>query len=545
MKFRLSFILVAALASTAAFLSFGCATARPPELSSLPRFDVLIINGTVYDGSDGQPFRADIGIKGDRIVAIGDLQNSSAVEIIDADGLYVMPGIIDVHNHADRELLEIPDAPNLIQQGITTLVTGNCGGAEYPVGDFFDRLEEQGIALNVAHLIGHNTIRREVMGMEARAPTQGELKRMKQKVREGMEEGAIGLSTGLKYTPGAWAETDEVVELAKVVSEFGGVYTSHMREEGRGLVDAMRETIDIGRKAGLPVQISHHKVVCRDIWGASETTLALVDEALKEGIVVHIDQYPYAATSTGLTVLFPPWSLEGGQEELEARLADPAIRLRIRGAIVDNIVHDRGGADPANILIASCRSRPEAEGKNISQLLDETGRPNTMEEAAELIMEIQAEGGAQAIYFCLSDDDIERIMRHPVTMIGSDSAICTPGEGVPHPRNYGAFPRVFRRYVRELKVLTVQEAIEKMTSLPAKAFKLKGRGLIQRGAFADICVFDPELIADTATWSEPHQYPDGIKAVIVNGTIEVLDGAQLERRAGKVLRHYRNDGAPE
>ena len=508
---------------------------QPPPPN--PLYDLLIVNGTVLDGGGGEPFQADVAILGDRIAAVGDLGGARAREVIDATGLYVTPGFIDVHSHADRELTELPDAPNLVRQGITTVVAGNCGGSAYPVGEFFQSVEVQGTALNVALLIGHNTIRRQVMGMAARPPTAEELEQMRGLVRRGMEEGAVGLSTGLKYPPGAWADTDEVAALAEAAAEFGGLYASHMREEGREVVDAVAETIEIGRRAGLGVQISHHKVTSVDLWGASSATLGLVDAALEEGIAVYIDQYPYPATSTALTVLLPPWSLEGGRERLAERLENPELRARIREAIVENILHDRGGSDPANIRIADCESRPDAEGRSFAELLEERGREPTPEEAAELTMEIQAEGGAQAIYFCLADEDIERIMRHPRTMIASDSHICSLGEGVPHPRNYGTFPRVFRLYVRELGVLTYAEAVRKMTSLPAEAFRLHGRGLIARGMFADICVFDPEIVADTATWDNPHCYPVGIRAVIVNGRLAVWEGRQLGERAGRVLRH--------
>jgi len=308
-----------ALALAAAALVFaasGCAARKPAEKPVSYDFDLMIVNGNVVDGTGNPPFKADVGVRGDKIMKVDDLHGKTARRVIDASGLYIMPGIIDVHNHADRELLSMPGAPNLVLQGITTIVTGNCGGSTYPVGEYFSALEKNGTALNVGHLIGHNTIRRIVMGMEARAPTDAELERMKQLVRRGMEEGAVGLSTGLKYTPGTWADTDEVVELARVVAEFRGLYASHMRDEGRGVVESVRETIEIGRRAGLPVRISHHKVASRDLWGASAKTLALVDQANREGIDVRLDQYPYPATSTGLTVLFPPWSLEGGREKL-------------------------------------------------------------------------------------------------------------------------------------------------------------------------------------------------------------------------------------
>lgn len=516
---------------------FGCAPKKLPEDTKTYRFDLIIANGTILDGSGGEPFVGDVGIRGDRIVAVGDLDESTGRKVIDAAKQFVMPGIIDVHNHADRELLRMPAATNLIHQGITTLVTGNCGGAAMPVSEFFSDLETEGIALNVAHLLGHNTVRRKVMGMEARPPSENELAEMKNLVEQAMKDGAVGMSTGLKYTPGVWADTSEVIELSKVVAKYGGVYASHMRDEGRGIIESVEETIEIGRKAGLPVQISHHKVASTDKWGASKKTLELVDEANRQGIEVMVDQYPYPATSTGMTVLFPPWSLEGGRESLVARLADDATRTKIRAGIVDNIIHDRGGGDPANIQIANCKSRPGIEGKNLAQILDELGREKTPEEAAELAMEIQEEGGASVIYHCLADEDIERILQHPVTMVATDSHIVMKGRGSPHPRNYGTFPRVFRLYVKEKGILTYAEAVRKMTALPAKQFRLKGRGRIAPSMFADVVIFDPESIADTSTWLDPHNYPTGISMVIVNGTIEATNGKQLDTRSGRVLKH--------
>ena len=531
-------ILAVAFIAAALIVTFSsCGARKPAEAAAKYDFDIIIAGGEIVDGTGIAPSTNDLGIRDGFISEIGDLSGKSARRRIDASGLVVMPGIIDVHSHADGELVEIPDAPNLALQGITTVVTGNCGGSEYPVGEFFEKLEQTGTTLNVAHLIGHNTVRGIVMGMEARKSTPEELERMKELVRAGMEEGAIGLSTGLKYTPGVWADTDEVVELSKVAAKSAGFYTTHMRDEGRGVVESVRETLEIGRRARIPVQISHHKVASRDCWGDSVKTLALVDEARKAGQTVYIDQYPYPATSTGLTVLFPPWSLEGGRDAVLARINDPETRAKIVEGIVDNILHDRGGSDPSNILIARCPARPEAEGKNISELLEKAGREVNLEQAAELIIDILTDGGAQAIYFCLCDDDIERIMHYPATMIATDSHICEYGIGSPHPRNYGTFPRVFSLYVREKGVLGFSEAVKKMTALPAQAFTLRQRGIIQPTFHADIVVIDRDTVADTSTWTEPHSYPVGIEYVIVNGVVVAEGGKLTGARPGQMLRH--------
>jgi len=499
-------------------------------------YDLAIIGGMVVDGTGNPWFKADVGIKGERITYIGVIPEREATEAIRGEGLVVSPGFIDIHTHSDRGLLANPRAENYLYQGVTTVIGGNCGGSSYPIGEHLEKLRQQGISLNFAILVGHNTIRSRVMGMKDVPPTPEELAEMKRMVELGMKQGAVGLSTGLKYVPGAYASTEEVIELAKVAAQYHGIYATHMREEGLGVIEAVKEALLIGEEARLPVHISHHKVMSADLWGASKETLRLIEEARSRGVEVTIDQYPYPATSTGLTVLFPPWSLVGGSEELKGRLSHPETRQKIKEAIVYSIVHDRGGSDIGNITITSFEADQSLEGKNLAEIARQWGLEPTPLNGAEIVMDIQLEGGGSAIYHCLNDEDIERIMRYRGAMVGSDGGITIFGQGVVHPRNYGTFPRVLGHYVREKGVLTLEHAIRKMTSLPAQTLRLPDRGVLRVGAYADITVFNPLRVIDKATWENPHQYPEGIAYVLVNGKVVISKGKHTGALSGYVLR---------
>lgn len=500
-----------------------------------PKYDVIIRHGQVIDGSGAAGVQVDVGIKDGKIAAIGDLSEEHASRELDASGQVVAPGFIDMHTHTERKIRELPAVENYIRQGVTTLVGGNCGGSPLPVGEFLHEVDSIGIAPNLALLVGHNTVRRAVMGSENREPTPDELAQMQKLVEQAMQEGAFGMSTGLKYIPGAYSKTDEVVVLAKVVARYGGFYATHMREEGLGLLEAVAEAIEIGRQAGVPVQISHHKAVGKSMWGSSAKTLQMVDDAVAEGLDVMLDQYPYTATSTGLTVVFPAWSLEGGKEKIIERLQTPAVRKLMKEGIVKNILYDRGGGDPASIVVSSFPADSTLEGMNLAEITQLRGKKPTPENAAEVLMDLQLEGGGRGIYHCLNEDDVKRIMQHPLVMHGSDGATIEFGKAKPHPRSYGTYPRVLGRYVREQHVLPLEEAIRKMTSLPAKRLKLTDRGLLKEGMWADVVVFDPETVIDRATWTEPHQYPEGISYVLVNGTLVVDAGAWTGKFPGRVL----------
>ena len=501
----------------------------------LQPYDIIIRSGKIVDGTGNPWYRADLGIKGGKIAAIGILEGRKAKRVIDAESMIVSPGFIDIHTHTERRMPEIPSVENYIRQGVTTVVGGNCGGSPYPIGEFIRNIRKTRISLNLVLLVGHNTIRREVIGTENREPTSEELEEMRQLVERAMKEGAVGMSTGLKYVPGTYSRTDEVVELAKVVAGYGGFYATHMREEGLGLIEAVREAIEIGRKAKIPVQISHHKVVGKSMWGNSVKTLQLIDEAVGEGLDITLDQYPYPATSTGLTVVFPAWALEGGKEKIKERLEDHELREKIKEGTIYNILYDRGGGDPASIVVSSYSPDSSLEGKNIAEITMMRGKEPTVANAAETIMDLQHAGGGSGIYHCLDEEDIVRIMKHPRVMHTSDGSTVEFGAAKPHPRNYGTYPRVLGHYVREKKVISLVDAIRKMTSLPAQRLKLQDRGILKVGMWADVVIFDPRTVIDQATWTKPHQYPTGIDYVMVNGKLVIDKGRWAEVFPGKVL----------
>ena len=502
---------------------------------SAASFDIVITNGRIIDGTGNPWYHADVGIKNEKIDEIGWLENRKADRIIDAEGMVVVPGFIDMHTHVERRILEFPAVENYIRQGVTTVVGGNCGGSPLPIGDFAKKVEKTGISLNIALLVGHNTIRKDVMGTENREPTPDELERMKQRVQQAMEEGAVGMSTGLKYIPGAYSRTEEVVVLAGVVANYRGFYATHMREEGLGLIEAVEEAIEIGREARIPVQISHHKAVGKSMWGGSVKTLQLIDEAVEEGLDVTLDQYPYTATSTGLTVVFPAWSLEGGKEKIKNRLENPELRKEIKEGIIRNILYDRGGGNPASIVVSSFAPDPAIEGKNLTEITLLRGKQPTVDNAAETLMDLQHAGGGRGIYHCLVEDDIERIMKHPRVMHASDGSSVEFGKAKPHPRNYGTFPRILGHYVREGKTIARENAIRKMTSLPAQRIKLQDRGILKKGMWADVVIFNPATVIDRATWTQPHQYPEGIPYVLVNGELVIDEGTFTEVFPGQVI----------
>jgi N-acyl-D-amino-acid deacylase len=514
----------------------GCAPALAGGAGET--YDVLIVGGTVVDGSGAPGYPADVALQGERIVRISrtPLARGGVARVIDATGMVVAPGFIDLHGHLDP-LLRLPGAQSHVRQGVTTALGGPDGSAPWPLADYLSRAEALRIGMNVAYLVGHNTIRREVMGMADRAPTPEELQRMEALVARGMEEGAWGLSTGLKYLPGAFSNTDEVVALSRVAAARGGIYTSHLREEGLGLLESVAEAIEIGREAGIPVVLTHHKVVGRPMWGASVQTLAMVDSAREAGIDVMIDQYPYTATSTGIGVLVPAWAMGDGEEGFAARLADPVLRDSIAREIAYNIRVDRGGGDLRRVQFAGVSWAPELEGKTLHDMATMRGLEPTEEVGAELVIEAVQRGGARAIFHVLDEADVVRIMQHPQTMIASDGRLTQPGEGHPHPRWYGSFPKVLGEYVRDRGVLTLESAVHKMTGMPATRLGLPERGLLRDGWIADLVVFDPATVADRATFEDPHQYPAGIEQVFVNGVAVVEDGRFVDRRPGRVLRH--------
>lgn len=503
-----------------------------------PVYDLLIQNGSIVDGSGGRAYGGNIAIVGDRIVRIGNLSGAKATRVIDATGLTVSPGFIDLHNHADKNIRENPGVENYLRQGVTTVLAGNCGKSPVHLDEFFQSIEETGIALNLGLLIGHNNVRVEVMGKANRAPTAQELTRMEDLVKAAMDAGAFGLSTGLIYIPGTFSETDEIVALARVVAGEGGIYASHVRNEFEHIVEAVEEAITIGREADLPVHISHFKVAAPTMWGDSTITLGLVEAARNEGLDVTIDQYPYTAGSTGLANVLPTWARAGSREDLQARLDDPETRARIKADTIKKLHGARAAGDLSRIVLSSFSTHPEYSGKTMAEVTLMNGREPTIENGAEVAMEILYEGEGSAIYFMMAEEDVRRIMQPSFTSIASDGSAVPFGEGVPHLRNYGTFPRVLAKYVRKEGVLSLEQAVHKMTALPADRINLTNRGLLAEGRIADINIFDPETVQDNDDWAQPHQYARGFSYVIVGGTPVIDEGARTDAFPGRVLRRF-------
>jgi N-acyl-D-amino-acid deacylase len=490
----------------------------------MPDYDLIIRNGNIVDGTGAPPYAGDVAISGDRIDAVGRVSGSARREI-DAAGMAVAPGFIDVHAHDDAAVVRDPRVDFKIMQGVTTDVVGNCGAGVAPVNDefrrnyqagfspilgesslawtttaeYFDAVDAAHPACNVAAYVPHGVLRYNALGAERREPSEAEMRRMRELLEEGMRAGAIGMSSGLVYVPGTYARTDELIELAKVAAKYGGIYTSHIRNESDGLLDAVAEAIAIGERAGCPVQLSHHKAAGPNCYGLTQKSLPFIAEARARGVDVTCDVYPYVASSSSLAAMF--------------RIG--------RGAAFDAV--------PA--IIASVKYNKEKyEGRYISDIAADLDLP--IGDAIRKVLQDE-ENTPSVIMFIMDEADVRRVVADAHTMIGSDGL---PSEGKPHPRLYGTMPRVIQKYVREEPVLTLEEAVRKMTSLPARKHLLKDRGELRAGAFADAVVFDPNTIADVATYAEPRQYPAGIEHVIVNGKLAVEGGRQTDAGAGRMLR---------
>ena len=506
-----------------------------PSFGNSQDYDLIIRGGKVVDGSGNPWYHADIAIKNDRIAEIGQLSNHEAKRVIDAHGLVVAPGFIDPHTHALRGIFEVPNAESALLQGVTTLTEGNDGSSPYPIDRHYADIDNLRISPNWAVFVGQGTIRQRVIGFGLRKATPDEMERMKQMVRDAMEQGALGISTGLFYVPGSFTSTEEVIELSKVAAEYNGIYISHIREEAAQLIDSVQETIRIGEEANIPVQITHHKVIGVENWGASIESLRLVDEARKRGVDVTIDQYPYTASQTSINALIPQWAQAGGREEMLSRINSAETYSTIKNEVVAKILYDRGGGDPKNVFISRNSWDPDMAGKNLAELAIDAGLEPTPENAADVVFDIIRGGGATAVYHAIGPEDVDRIMQHPATAIGSDGPVGVFGEGAPHPRQYGTFARVLGLYVRERKILSLEEAIRKMSSQSARRLGIHDRGLITKGYFADIAIFDPDKIIDKATFENPHQYAIGTKFVLVNGTVVVENGQHTGARPGRIL----------
>lgn len=498
--------------------------------------DIIIRNGKIIDGTGNQWQYKDVAISKNKIIAIGLLGNWKAKKEIDAKGFIVSPGFIDVHAHIEGGELRNPLATNFIYDGVTTVVTGNCGGSADRLQTYFNSIDSIGTSINVASLIGHNNIRKQVMGTANRNATESELIQMEQIAQQAMNDGAVGMSTGLIYIPGTFAPTSEIVRLAKVVANNGGVYSSHIRYEEDKVVDAVNEAIQIGREAKIPVEVSHYKVSGQNNWGRSRETIPLIINARKEGIDVTIDQYPYTASSTNLGVLLPDWVLSDGQDSIMARLKNPTIREKVRAHSI-SIIKKRGLKHFSYAVVANFKADSSYNGKSIEEINLLRGGKHDQKAEAETIVQMMELGGAQMVYHGMSEEDVKNIMQYPFNMIASDAGIAVMGAGKPHPRAYGTNSRVLGKYVREEKVISLEEAIRRMTSLPADKFNIKERGLIKEGYLADIVIFDENEVADMSTYDNPHQYAKGFKYVIVNGALTIDQGQHNGTRKGIAIRN--------
>jgi N-acyl-D-amino-acid deacylase len=528
--------------------------------------DVKIAGGTVVDGTGTAGGRTDVGIQDESIVALGDLSRESAGRTLTASGKIVTPGFIDIHSHSDWTLWANRRAESKIRQGVTTEVVGNCGFSPAPVTgeyvddmrgfaiarpraldfrwrsveEYLDAFDANGTALNVVQLIGHGALRIATMGFARRVPSGNELRAMEKLLAAGMEAGAWGLSSGLVYAPGSFATTEEIIALARVAARHRGIYASHVRGEAATLLDAIAEAVRVGREADMPVQVSHIKAAGRPNWGRVPDALALIDAAAAEGLDVMADVYPYTASSTFLRALLPAWALEGGIGAMKARLTDGNTRARIRDELTETAtgqsLANRVGWD--NIMIASCPGRPDAERRRLSELAAARGT-HPFDALVELLK--ADEGQAHVIQFQLDERDLRQALIHPRTMIGSDGSSLAPygelGAGHHHPRSYGTFPRVLGLYVRDERLLSLPQAVHKMTALPARRLGLRDRGVIRVGARADIVVLDPRTVADVASYEEPHRYPVGVEHVLVNGRFVIRDGQHTGSLPGKLLRN--------
>ena len=515
------------------FLACGVAVAQD--------YDIVIRGARVADGTGAPWFLADVAIKHGRIAAVGLPEQVTAKRVIDARGRVLAPGFIDVHTHAERREFrpgaeDLPDALNFLMDGVTTIVTGNCGHSAIDLAAWFRGVATGGIGPNMASLVGHGSIRRAVMGADNRPPTRPELIRMQELVRQAMRDGAFGLSTGLIYVPGTYADSAEIVALAKIAAHFGGLYSSHVRDEGNGVFKAIDEAAAIGREAGLRVQLSHLKLASKRLWGQSHDLLARIDALRREGVDIVADQYPYARASTQLETTLPAWALAGGIAKLKERLSDAATRSRIV-AEMEQSVREQGFTDYSFATVASCAFDPGLEGKTISEINRLRGRNATVSDEAATILELVPKGTMQMVLHWMSEQDVEQILRHPHTAVASDGYVIPFGTGVPHPRSYGTRARVLAEYVRSRHVLSLEDAVRRMTSLPARTFGFDDRGLVKVGFAADLVMFDPDQVRDASTFSQPHQYTRGFDYVFVNGVAVIEDGKHTRNRPGQVLRH--------
>lgn len=498
--------------------------------------DILIVNGRVIDGTGNNWYYGNVAIKDGKIISIDRAVNYTAARTIDAKNMIVAPGFIDVHTHLEGDEDKDPEAKSFIYDGVTTCITGNCGSSNTDVGKYLRWIDSLKLSINVATLIGHNDVRKDIMGRANRDASPEEMKRMENIVDKAMQDGAVGLSTGLIYIPGTYTKTPEIVSLAKIAAKYNGVYATHMRDEGDSVTYAINEALTIGREAKIPVEISHFKCSGQQNWGRSKETVPMIDAARREGIEVTIDQYPYTASSTSISTLIPDEILADGQDSIKARLQRPEVKSYVIHSILQRL-KKRKLKHLSYAVVANYSPDTSYNGKSIEQINLMKGRKHKAKYEAETVIDIMMNGGASAVFHGMSEEDVKRIMQYPFNMFASDATIRIMGAGVPHPRGYGTNARVLAKYVREEKVISLEEAVRRMTSLPAQKFQLKDRGLIKEGMAADILIFDEKEVKDISTFEKPHAYSVGFHFVIVNGVLTVDNEKHTGARAGQALRN--------
>lgn len=512
----------------------SCAPVKRQEAIQ-QRYDLLLRGGTVVDGSGTTRFRADVAIKSDRIAKIdpAGIAAELSAQVIDATGLTIAPGFIDSHAHVAVELDKYPLAENFLRQGITTIMaTNHSQDQPWPLDQYAATLRS---APNVGFFAGHTWTRKQVMGLENRAPSPDELEMMKAYVEASMRQGALGLATGLEYVPAIFSDTKEVIELAKVAAKYGGVYVTHLRDEGPKLIEAVQEAIRIAREAKIPAQINHHKASGAAHYGWTKQTLALIDAARTAGLDVTHDVYPYTAFSTYSDIMFPAWALADGKEAFARRAADPATRRKLESEM-RTIFPTMAGRDLTSVQFRVLAADERYNGRTLDDYVRGRKQASTLANGIKALIDLQLKDGFVGIFHAMDEADVVRLLRHPWAMIETDGDLVGLGEGFPHPRSYGSFPRVLARYVREQRALTLEEAIRRMTSLPSQQMRLQERGLLREGMFADVVVFNAEKIQDHATYTEPHRFATGVAHLLVNGAVVMQNGALSGTKPGRVLR---------
>jgi len=499
------------------------------------RADILIRNGRLYDGTGNTWTLGDVAVRDGRIVAVGRLPaDYPADTVLDAHGLAVTPGFIDVHTHIEDDEVRQPTADNFLYDGVTTVITGNCGSSRPDLRRYFHQLDSLHLSVNMASLVGQGTVRKAVLGRAQRQPTAAELARMEALVDSAMRAGAVGLSSGLIYIPGTYTRTPELVRLARVAGRYHGLYATHMRNESDSVRQAIQEALQVGREAGVPVQISHLKLGGQQNWGHTDELLRLIETARQQGQPVTIDQYPYTASSTSLSTLLPDDVQADGRDSLRARLTRPAPRRAVEQFLVQRLKR-KGLRHFSYAVVAGFPPEPGYQGRSLEEINRLRRRPHTARAEAATILDLVLQYDAGMVFHGMSEPDVQNILRYPQNMVASDASIRVWWEGAPHPRGYGSNARVLGHYVRELHVITLEEAIRRMTSLPAQTFGFSDRGLLRPGFAADIVVFDPATVADKSTFAQPHQYSVGMRYVLVNGRLTVREGQHTGQRAGQVL----------